>query len=261
MRWCISKSKLVSLPFTPKRDQFQISPAASEILHHIVWRTWLFIAYSDETWLYNQILIASPIQFYLEGWENVLFLNMGVKGLTFHLLHPILTHLKKTSLSPEVHDSAVRPMQPQPNSDYSPLQTNKPAKNISNSHPYPAPHRPRMPMPSACSKVDPWAYQGKMLGNTGGMEWVLCTWVGGNSWDRYRINKLEWGYLQHCWIMDGNYIFNITGIFSSEKNLTRGLCLTKLLQLCQLCCMHFTGTLVGPRFDPWASQWHVHNKA
>ena len=36
-------------PLTPKSDQLQISPAASpEILHHIVWRTWLFIAYSDE---------------------------------------------------------------------------------------------------------------------------------------------------------------------------------------------------------------------
>ena len=42
-------------PFTPKSDQCQISPAASpEILHHTVWRTWLFIAYSDERWLYYQ---------------------------------------------------------------------------------------------------------------------------------------------------------------------------------------------------------------
>ena len=31
-------------PFTPKSDQIQIFPAASpEILHHTVWRTWLFI--------------------------------------------------------------------------------------------------------------------------------------------------------------------------------------------------------------------------
>ena len=36
-------------PSTPKSDQLQISPAASpEISHHTVWRTWLFIAYSDE---------------------------------------------------------------------------------------------------------------------------------------------------------------------------------------------------------------------
>ena len=40
-------------PFTSKSDQFQISPAASpDILHHTVWRTWLFIAYSDDRWLY-----------------------------------------------------------------------------------------------------------------------------------------------------------------------------------------------------------------
>ena len=36
-------------PFTPKSDQYQISPAPSvEILHHTVWRSWLVIAYSDE---------------------------------------------------------------------------------------------------------------------------------------------------------------------------------------------------------------------
>ena len=40
-------------PFTPKSDQFQISPAASpEILHHTVWRTWVFKAYLDERRLY-----------------------------------------------------------------------------------------------------------------------------------------------------------------------------------------------------------------
>ena len=42
-----------NIRFTPKGDQVQISPAASpEILHHTVGRTWLFIAYSDEGWLY-----------------------------------------------------------------------------------------------------------------------------------------------------------------------------------------------------------------
>ena len=35
-RWC---------QVSPKNDQFQISPATSpEVLHHTVWRTWLFIA-------------------------------------------------------------------------------------------------------------------------------------------------------------------------------------------------------------------------
>ena len=41
-------------PFTPKSDQCQISPAASpELLHHTIWRTWLFIAYSDERSYYT----------------------------------------------------------------------------------------------------------------------------------------------------------------------------------------------------------------
>ena len=39
---------------TSKSDQFQISAAASpEILQHTVWRTCLFIAYSDKRWLYH----------------------------------------------------------------------------------------------------------------------------------------------------------------------------------------------------------------
>ena len=41
-----------SYPFTPKNDQIQISPAVSPgILHHTVWRTWLFMANSDENLL------------------------------------------------------------------------------------------------------------------------------------------------------------------------------------------------------------------
>ena len=52
-RWLEQSAWQVALnPFTPKGDQSPISPAASpEILHHTVWRTWLFIAYSDERWL------------------------------------------------------------------------------------------------------------------------------------------------------------------------------------------------------------------
>ena len=46
---------IVINPFTPKSDQFQISPAASpDISHHTVWRTWLFTAYSDERWEHHQ---------------------------------------------------------------------------------------------------------------------------------------------------------------------------------------------------------------
>ena len=49
----VSQAWIRRNPFTPKGDQCQISPAASpQILHHTVWRTWLFITYSDERWLY-----------------------------------------------------------------------------------------------------------------------------------------------------------------------------------------------------------------
>ena len=61
-------------PFTLKSDHFLISPAASpEILHHTVWRTWLFIVLPT--------LTTSPIHFSLKGWENVLFLNWEGKRL------------------------------------------------------------------------------------------------------------------------------------------------------------------------------------
>ena len=60
--------------FIPKSDQYQISPATSpEILHHTVWRTWLFMAYSDARWLYYQLSLPSVIQFSLQGWENAVF--------------------------------------------------------------------------------------------------------------------------------------------------------------------------------------------
>ena len=43
--WSFSCNTRVINSSTPKSDEFQISPAASpEILHHTVWRTWLFIA-------------------------------------------------------------------------------------------------------------------------------------------------------------------------------------------------------------------------
>ena len=61
-------------PFTPESDQCQNSPAASqEIWHHTVWRTWLFIAYSDEKWLYYKFLLHHSYNCFLKGWENTLF--------------------------------------------------------------------------------------------------------------------------------------------------------------------------------------------
>ena len=61
-------------PFPPESDHFQISPAAPpEIWHHTVWRTWLFIAYSDEKWLYYKFSLHHSYNHFLKGWENKLF--------------------------------------------------------------------------------------------------------------------------------------------------------------------------------------------
>ena len=60
--------------FVPKSDHFQISPAVSpEILHHTVWRTWLFIAGPDERWSYYQFSLPHLYVFSLKSWENALF--------------------------------------------------------------------------------------------------------------------------------------------------------------------------------------------
>ena len=68
-------------PFTPKSDQVQISPVASPvILHATVWRTWLFIAYSDWKMILVPVLTTSLIHFSWKGWENVLF-ELGIERL------------------------------------------------------------------------------------------------------------------------------------------------------------------------------------
>ena len=69
-------------PFTPKSDQCQVSPAASpEILHRTAWRTWLFIAYSDERWIYYQFSLLHLYNFSAKGWGNVLF-ELGSERVT-----------------------------------------------------------------------------------------------------------------------------------------------------------------------------------
>ena len=68
--WCCFRLN----PFTPESDQCQNSPAASqEIWHHTVWRTWLFMAYSDEKWLYYKFSLHHSYNRFLKGWENTLF--------------------------------------------------------------------------------------------------------------------------------------------------------------------------------------------
>ena len=68
-------------PFTPESDQCQNSPAASqEIWHHTVWRTWLFIAYSDEKWLYYKFSLHHSYNRFLKGWENTLFELRSERG-------------------------------------------------------------------------------------------------------------------------------------------------------------------------------------
>ena len=66
-------------PFHSQGDQRQRSPPASlEISHHTVWRTWLFIAYSDERWLTLSLLssksvFSQPFKKWLYEWcsENL----------------------------------------------------------------------------------------------------------------------------------------------------------------------------------------------
>ena len=89
-------------PFTPESDQCQNSPAASqEIWHHTVWRTWLFIAYSDEKWLYYELSLHHSYNRFLKGWENTLFelrservntFDLGKRSnskYTIHILHAL----------------------------------------------------------------------------------------------------------------------------------------------------------------------------
>ena len=70
-------------PSHSKCDQFQISLAASpKIWHHAAWRTWLFIAYSDERWLLtNSHHLTYTFLWYKVG--RMYTLNLRVEGLIF----------------------------------------------------------------------------------------------------------------------------------------------------------------------------------
>ena len=70
----LSRSYVIINPFTPKSDQFQISPAGSpDILHQTVWRTWLFILLLPRWKIALPILTTSLKHFFFKGWENLLF--------------------------------------------------------------------------------------------------------------------------------------------------------------------------------------------
>ena len=75
-------------PSTPKSDQFQCSPAASpETLHHTVWRTLLFMAWSDKRSLYYQFSLPHLHMFSLKvGSERVAGQNWGL--CPFHCAVP-----------------------------------------------------------------------------------------------------------------------------------------------------------------------------
>ena len=60
-------------------SNFRCTLTRNNISHHTVWRTWLFITFSEERWLCCQFSLPHLYISYLKGWENVL-LRLGVKG-------------------------------------------------------------------------------------------------------------------------------------------------------------------------------------
>ena len=68
-------------PFTPKSDQYQISPAAlPEILCHTVWRTWPFIALLRWKMIITPILTTSLIRVSLGRLGECTFWTWEWKG-------------------------------------------------------------------------------------------------------------------------------------------------------------------------------------
>ena len=79
-------SKMAFNPSTPTSDQSQISSATwPEISHHTqwVWRTWLFIVYSDKRWLHDQSSLPHPIMHFSLGRLEVYFSNREQKGWSY----------------------------------------------------------------------------------------------------------------------------------------------------------------------------------
>ena len=98
---------------TPKSDHFQFSPAAlPEIVHHTVWRTWFFIAYSDKRWLYYQFITTLLMHLSSIDWENVPF-ELGSERLKVWenvLFNPFTPKSDQCQISPAaiLHHTAWR---------------------------------------------------------------------------------------------------------------------------------------------------------
>ena len=87
-------------PFTPESDQRQNSPAAwQEFDIHTVWRTWLFIAYSGERWLYQKFSLHPSYNCFLKGWENTLF-ELRSESTLAHLDGHFVFRSLKTHMTP-----------------------------------------------------------------------------------------------------------------------------------------------------------------
>ena len=88
------KSEVVDTPLPSRTNphspwwSIQISPAASpEILHHTVWRTWLFTKLTQMKDITLPILTTAPhLYTFCSNVGRMYFLNLGVKGLTLSVL-------------------------------------------------------------------------------------------------------------------------------------------------------------------------------
>ena len=76
-------------PFTPGSDQRQISSPASPETPHTIRRTWFSITYSDEKWLWPQILATSLIHFFLQKVGRIYFLCLGSNNQLKNLVNSI----------------------------------------------------------------------------------------------------------------------------------------------------------------------------
>ena len=86
-------------PFhSQKSDHFQTSPTPSpEIFYHTVWRTWLFVAYSDERWFYHFSLphlyifhLVWPL--HSKEWSIITFSYSLTGNITSHSMRNLAFH-------------------------------------------------------------------------------------------------------------------------------------------------------------------------